>query len=332
MLLLLVALSAAQEAKQVGSFSVKANAEALVRKLQAEGKDAFLKQVVVKGKVFYRVYVRPGPKEPPVAKPEAPPEPAPPPQEVKEAEPEPAPAPPAAKEAPPAPKEAAPAVAIPDSECTMCHQPLTQGKVVHTALQMGCQACHTGVDASQLPHKFSGASKGLSAEPPQLCFGCHQQKDFSASTVHAPVNLGMCTSCHNPHSSAEAKLLVSAMPELCYQCHDQGGFQKKVVHAPVATGACTDCHAPHARNNPKLLLRRGPLLCRKCHPRVEKRPHAVVGFRGRGHPLRGKKDPLREGKPFECLSCHLPHASDWARLFRYKAESSFDLCLHCHQM
>jgi predicted CXXCH cytochrome family protein len=79
-------------------------------------------------------------------------------------------------------------------------------------------------------------------------------------------------------------------------------------------------------------VRKGNFLCRKCHAQVERSPHAIIGFSRVGHPLRGRRDPIREGKTFGCLSCHLPHTSESARLFRYKAQGMFDLCTYCHQM
>jgi predicted CXXCH cytochrome family protein len=221
------------------------------------------------------------------------------------------------------------AVRAEQADCLMCHKQLSEGKVVHAAVMMGCPTCHAGVDASQMPHKFTG-TKGLSAEPPDLCYQCHDKSKFAGSTVHAPLSLGMCTSCHNPHTSEHPKLLTAVAPDLCFNCHDKKEFSRKQAHAPVAAGMCTSCHSPHANNNDNLLVQKGVLLCRQCHANVEKEPHVVAGFSTKGHPLRGKKDPKRTGKPFDCLSCHLPHSSDWVRLFRYEAGSAFGLCTHCH--
>jgi predicted CXXCH cytochrome family protein len=82
-----------------------------------------------------------------------------------------------------------------------------------------------------------------------------------------------------------------------------------------------------------LLLRKGNFLCVKCHSKIERKPHAIIGFeRASGHPLRARRDPIREGKTFGCLSCHLPHTSESPRLFRYKADSAYTLCSYCHQM
>ncbi|MDA8156364.1 MAG: hypothetical protein M0Z52_07915 [Actinomycetota bacterium] len=318
-------------------------------------------------------------------------------------------------------------------KCVKCHKDKAEGKVVHPAVQMGCTACHTGVDASTVPHKFTG-KLGLSAqppdlcfqchtddsvpddykfhrkdvhppvaqgmctfchnphvsdndkllnykipdlcfnchdqgmftkktvhppvaagmcmkchyphssdnekllrkEPPDLCFGCHDKKRFKGKNVHPPVAAGMCTYCHNPHSSNNMRMLNYPIPQLCFTCHDDSAmpddlkFHKKVVHPPVAAGQCLKCHVPHANRNDKLLRKPVPFLCRGCHPEIWQGPHVIGGFSAAGHPLQGPQDPKRKGKPFNCLSCHVPHSSDWGKLWRYKAQHRFDLCTNCH--
>jgi predicted CXXCH cytochrome family protein len=309
-------------------------------------------------------------------------------------------------------------------DCQMCHPDLAQGKSVHAAVGMGCTVCHSGVDATDIPHKFtSGIAKGLSAdppdlcfmchdqgmfsgksvvhmpvaggmctschsphssendklllsenvcvtchgtdefskkdvhppvqagmctschephqsdtqkllrkEPPELCYDCHKKEDFYGPTIHAPVGVGLCVICHSPHSSDNEKLLTQKTPDLCFVCHVKSSFFLTSVHKPVQEGLCTQCHSPHASQNESLLVRKGNFLCRKCHAKVERAPHAIAAFNTKGHPLRGRRDPVREGKTFGCLSCHLPHTSESPRLFRYKANTMFDLCSYCHQM
>lgn len=312
-------------------------------------------------------------------------------------------------------------------DCKACHAAMVEGKV-HAAVMMGCSMCHTGVDATSIPHKFSGpAPKGLAAKGEELCFKCHDKNKFTkikykhapvasgcntchnphsskfprlliqdnicsmchdvgkykgvgianvvvhtpvaanmcsschnphgsdndklltksvpdvcydchdktkfiGPTVHAPVGIGICLSCHKPHFSDQKGLKVASGSELCFGCHDKADFTKKFKHKPVFEGKCSACHLPHAGQNDALLERKGNLLCRKCHPDVERKAHAVVGFEAAGHPVRGRTDPLRAGKTFGCLSCHVAHSSDYMRLFRYQADSMYDLCLHCHKM
>ncbi len=230
------------------------------------------------------------------------------------------------------------AAAQPD--CLTCHEDLSKGKVVHAAVQMGCTTCHSGIDANDIPHKKTNKlPKGLSAEQPDLCYGCHDKAKFIGKSIHAPVGIGSCTGCHSPHKSAHEKLLLKKTPELCYECHDKKDFAKKNVHMPVEGGMCLGCHKPHVAEEMALLKQDAIGLCFECHPAVRKTPHAVSGFSTAGHPiglpLKKKKsviDPARPGKKFYCGSCHNPHSSDWMKLFRYKANVAFEICDNCHKM
>ncbi len=214
----------------------------------------------------------------------------------------------------------------------MCHEALSKEKVVHPALQMGCPTCHSAIDAKDIPHKVTGkVAKGLSAEQPDICYGCHDKSKFTGTTVHAAIGMG-CTVCHNPHSSKNAKLLKSETPDLCFNCHDKAEFSRKNVHIPVQAGMCLQCHASiHASKDPALLPKRINAVCFECHKDIQKTPHPVRGIKKAGHPLWLKKDPKREGKPFSCASCHNPHSSDDPKLFRYKAADKYELCKHCHK-
>ncbi len=240
------------------------------------------------------------------------------------------------------------ALAVPGSaqevDCLKCHASLTAGKKVrHPALDMGCPSCHSGIDAQKVPHKKTTTfSKGLSAEQPDLCYGCHDKAMFSKKHIHPAVAMG-CTGCHDPHASQNEKLLVSAVPDLCFNCHDKGDFSRKNVHQPVAGGMCLTCHNPHSSDSTWLLNKDQLHLCTECHDQIVKGPHAISGFGGKGHPLGAPKmdkrtkelrpveDPVRKGMPFACSSCHNPHSSDSIHLFRYPAKSSTELCVHCHK-
>ena len=251
-------------------------------------------------------------------------------------------------------------------DCLKCHGKLTKGSVVHAAVSMGCTTCHTGIDAKTVPHKKSGAAKyGLSAEQPDLCYGCHARETFEKKTVHAALAMG-CTSCHNPHSSNTAKLLLSEAPGLCFTCHDKTLFSKKTIHAPVAGGLCLTCHVPHASDEVALLANSPYDLCLTCHGEIAEKPHILTGIGTASHPVgpvkkrkvepmkKGKQkakqdvssgtsntimdpvntimDPVRPGRKFYCGSCHEPHSTETPTLFRFKAKSSMDLCGSCHKM
>ena len=231
-------------------------------------------------------------------------------------------------------------------DCNKCHAALTvRMKAVHAAVQMGCPSCHSGIaDALKVPHKKTTTfTKGLSAEQPDLCYGCHDKAKFTKKTEHAAVGMG-CTGCHNPHANNSEKLLISSVPDLCFNCHDKAEFSRKNVHAAVEMG-CLTCHDPHSSDNQGLLIKVQYTLCFECHDAVSKSPHAISGFSQKGHPLgvpnkdrKGKKegpshvkDPKREGKRFSCASCHNPHSSDSVKLFRYPATSGMQLCSNCHK-
>ena len=218
-------------------------------------------------------------------------------------------------------------------DCLMCHEPLSKEKVVHPAIQMGCPTCHTAVDASKIPHKKTNKiAKGLSSEQPDLCFNCHDKTKFEKKTVHPAIWMG-CTGCHNPHSSANQKLLRSNPPELCFNCHNKTEFSKKNVHMPVAGGMCLSCHKPHVSEHIKLLNKEPVNVCLECHEDIKKKPHVISGISG--HPIGVQAidiaDPARQGRKLYCGSCHNPHSSNSPRLFRYKADLHFQLCANCHK-
>jgi predicted CXXCH cytochrome family protein len=197
-----------------------------------------------------------------------------------------------------------------DIDCLKCHAALAKEKYVHPALQMGCTACHEGIDASVVPHKKTNKiDKGLSAEPPELCYGCHDQKIFTKKTVHPALEMG-CTSCHNPHSSKNEKLLIAEQPELCMNCHDKAAFSKKNVHPALEMG-CTSCHNPHSTDTEKLLISKPPELCMNCHDKA-------MFSRKNVH------KPVAEGM---CLKCHSPHSSDNPKLL---LKEPIRVCLECH--
>lgn len=167
-------------------------------------------------------------------------------------------------------------------DCLECHKDLTQGKIVHAAIQMGCDTCHTGVDASSIPHKFTG-TKGLKANPPGLCYGCHSKEEFTKAVRHSPVAAGMCMSCHNPHSSSGEALLLLRVNKLCVQCHADIANHVKIsippfqIHPlegpsdPNRKGKsfdCVSCHMPHSSAWGKLFrydAKDAAGLCKHCH-------------------------------------------------------------------
>ena len=73
-----------------------------------------------------------------------------------------------------------------------------------------CRGCHTSEQSFQIPTASD------------TCRKCHapyydvQRDDW----LHGPVALGMCSICHESHSSEHDGLLTEAMPDICWSCHD----------------------------------------------------------------------------------------------------------------
>jgi predicted CXXCH cytochrome family protein len=199
--------------------------------------------------------------------------------------------------------------AVAEESCVsaQCHAQLLKGSTVHPVAE-ACDGCHQAVET---PHPKKGQKTfKLTQDPPDLCYTCHD-KFGDKKLVHFPVQNGMCTTCHNPHSSNQPKLLAQPLKEVCGSCHaDHLAF--KVLHGPVSAGDCTACHTPHESTTKALLLKEGEALCVGCHtdmPELLKKKHV--------HPA------LAGG----CTSCHNPHGSDFPRML---AQEGQDLCFLCH--
>jgi len=184
------------------------------------------------------------------------------------------------------------AVRAQEINCAPCHGALTEKAHVHPAVQLGCAVCHAELDASALPHKVKGKlAKGLTAEPPDLCLGCHDRKLFEGKFMHAPAAAGLCTTCHDPHASEHPKLARKAGAVLCLDCHSDIATKPHVIAGFGGGG----------------------------HP-IGIEQKATVA-----------QDPLRPGRSFYCGSCHEPHRSDYTRLTRFDAKSMAAFCRNCHQ-
>lgn len=211
--------------------------------------------------------------------------------------------------------------------CLKCHNSKNTGKVVHPAIEMGCSSCHS------TPHKNEKPELSLSEEVPGLCFQCHDDSGFKKKSIHTAVAAGMCTSCHNPHSSDNAKLISGNPQELCYGCHDREAFTRATQHGPVAQGECTTCHNPHASDHESNLEYSPDEICLNCHGEEASKGHGLagLGFGGKHMPGIGKPDPSREGKEIACLSCHNPHSSRHKALLSFEKGEVENLCLKCHK-
>lgn len=237
---------------------------------------------------------------------------------------------------------AIPAAITQNADCLKCHEPVQEQlrkKVVHAAVEAGCETCHADhrKAKSQIVHN-------LNEPQPGLCATCHDTKDKQLTAAHRgqPFDKAICTSCHDPHSSNTAKLIreqahgpfaarqceschqppegskvrlaAASTNALCLRCHEE--FATRLVTAKVKHGldsnklSCTDCHDPHATNNERHLNKPLPSLCLNCHT-------AVTANRQFIH------EPLKTS----CVFCHDAHASDYPQRLRADVNR---VCLECH--
>lgn len=241
-------------------------------------------------------------------------------------------------------------------ECAACHTEKLPADAVIGQVRYGqfspeCYSCHSRtVLGSDWPHFPSSALLCRTCHPPGadgkavsvatgkvegLCFGCHlnNQRWSSMTHIHGPVGTGDCTICHDPHgNSHEFQLWADGKGKLCVVCHEemkkyletgQRGFE---VHGIMNAQGCGACHSPHATNFRFQLFGEINDLCVRCHIRISgsEKAHPI-----QGHPVQGKKDPLREGVPLTCTSCHNPHGSSYRYLLIGDVRGG-RICLKCH--
>ena len=190
-----------------------------------------------------------------------------------------------------------------------CHDTMMARPHVHAAADGdACDSCH---QPTATPHPQKGRKTfALSQQPPALCTDCHESFG-SKKHVHAPVAVGDCTTCHDPHASVEPKLLTEPAGSLCGLCHGEP-TEAPLLHGPVAAGDCTSCHAPHESDEAKLLTAPGDGVCFQCHTDLEELT---------------KKKVVHAAVEAGCTSCHQPHGAAHPKLL---AAAGGALCLECH--
>lgn len=191
------------------------------------------------------------------------------------------------------------------SVCLECHTDKNKGKHVHSAMAMGCTACH------QI-RVYRNITRVLlvTPSPSHLCLTCHADKDASKikGRVHPPA-VRDCLKCHSPHSSDFQYQLLkapsgdSAKDNLCLECHKIGvNIPKGGSRHPALDMGCNTCHITHktgprgVREFDYHLTKDAPALCLDCHD--VKDPALIKAHHGQPF---GKAD---------CLECHDPHQSD----------------------
>ncbi len=208
----------------------------------------------------------------------------------------------------------------------------------HSPFEAGdCSLCHQNKDP-----KNPGP---VTVPGNESCLECHE--DFKAvmgrkfSHVAAKEN---CGSCHNPHNSAQPKLLVEELGALCNSCHaDMKTMttEAKVKHDAVTTGQkCSNCHDAHGAKVEHLLTKLPFDLCINCHGKDGVLDHD-------GKKLTNFKTLLAENPEHhgpvadkDCSACHNPHGGEHFRLlnseYPQQFYSAYDpklyaLCFECHE-
>jgi predicted CXXCH cytochrome family protein len=80
---------------------------------------------------------------------------------------------------------------------------------------------------------------------------------LASQVIHPPVeDDDSCTSCHGPHLTANANLLLAPVSETCLGCHDgqSAKFADKHLGASAESIDCGECHDPHASQVAGMLL------------------------------------------------------------------------------
>jgi predicted CXXCH cytochrome family protein len=187
--------------------------------------------------------------------------------------------------------------------CVTCHADKTKGKSVHSAIAMGCTACHEVRNTRDATYV-----KLITTTPYALCFTCHADKNAAElkGTVHPPA-VRDCLKCHDPHSSENKNQLLkptsgNQKENLCLSCHKTGENVPEAGsrHAALDMG-CETCHVTHKTGESGKaefdfhLTKSSPGLCLDCHD--------VKG---------ADLQKAHQNQPFEkadCLTCHDPHQS-----------------------
>ncbi|MGA8866546.1 MAG: cytochrome c3 family protein [Candidatus Sulfotelmatobacter sp.] len=185
-----------------------------------------------------------------------------------------------------------------NTNCLECHADKMQGQHVHPALKKGCTSCHLVENKGEL------TDVSIRQSEPVICFSCHQQISFPYS--HFSYATGNCLRCHDPHASANPRLLKAKVNDLCLGCH----------------------------------LRTPQSVPSRYLPTVALSDNNTTGHPYAGHPVSGKADPLR-GTELCCISCHMPHGGGKIHLLRMGGEipedainqntETADMCTRCHR-
>jgi predicted CXXCH cytochrome family protein len=210
--------------------------------------------------------------------------------------------------------------------CLKCHEGVSKGKAVHSAMGAGCTACH-----EVRVNRGITRVKLVTTTAAGLCLTCHAGKgaaEKSASHTRAVPN---CLKCHDPHSAEFPNQLRkdtqgNEQDNLCLSCHAQitQSPPSGSRHAALEMG-CSTCHTLHRAGDagrPEFaahLSKASPALCLDCHTGGD----AALVQAHRGQPFAGA----------DCVACHDPHTSALPKTLQKFVHQPFaeKACEACHQ-
>ncbi|MDF1555714.1 MAG: cytochrome c3 family protein, partial [Deferrisomatales bacterium] len=214
---------------------------------------------------------------------------------------------------------------------------------VHSDDISNCRDCHQ----SDLAVRGGGY--------PGVCLNCHvveaQNPEFvgvAADDRHFASAGAKCGKCHDPHGSADPKLLLGSSQELCGACHGRREDGAE-AHPAYEEQGCMACHAPHFSGYANQLSGTLPGVCQECHEQGTgasahepvtdavscSNCHDVHGANGTMTPVSvpglcirchaGVLDGGHGAELEDCLGCHDPHG-DGGRVLATVSET----CSECH--
>jgi predicted CXXCH cytochrome family protein len=145
---------------------------------------------------------------------------------------------------------------------------------------------------------------------PALCYQCHIDFNEKYDFLHGPVFGGYCSTCHDPHKSKFASLLVKDRQDLCFNCHDQKSVNQNDFHNMSDEQNCITCHNPHGGANRKFMAVGS---CQSCHGDFKDEYNYLHGPVAGGH----------------CNTCHDTHNSKANKLLTRSGQA---LCTYCHDI
>jgi predicted CXXCH cytochrome family protein len=103
------------------------------------------------------------------------------------------------------------------------HHPVVEGK-------MSCVDCHDPHKGSVIANGGEGGGTELESSN-EVCTRCHIAQAGPFVFEHEAMREG-CVTCHNPHGSVNARLLISRNQTLCLRCH----FQQQTANGKIIIG------------------------------------------------------------------------------------------------